>query len=150
MAITYTNYFKTVLEALRDVIQSETNLPVYADPDFETRATQYFNLTPISSSLLNQYNTGENREYEVEIRYYLRRGAYEKHKVLDYTTAMAERIIRLFNKKDNAGFTTLTSSDFNEGVIQSVNYQPDRTPEEEDEEINIVEFTFVGRVTESH
>ena len=150
MAITFTNKFKLIMDTIKEILTDETNLPVYTDPDFKTRATQFFNLTPITSNSLNRYNIGENREYAIQIRYYLKKGAYEKHRVLDYTMAMGERIIRLFNNTKNSTYTALSSVGFDDGLIETVDYQPDRTPEEDDEELNIVEFTFVGRVTESY
>ena len=167
MAINYTNAFKEILDALKEILYNETKLSVYFDKDYQTRATQYFNLKPASSNVVTRFSGGSTREYNVEIRYYLRKGNYEKHTHIDYLTDTGERIARLFNDKSNpsstnelfqgiigqfsesnAQFGAMVAYTFHDGRVQDIDYSPDRSDAEELNDLHIIEFEFIGIVTE--
>ena len=167
MGINYHNAFKEVMNTVAEIIRNETKLPVHFDPNFESKATQYFNIKPISSSVISRFSGGQTREYEIEIRYYLRKGNYGKNTHLDFLTNIGERIQRLFNDKSNATsvndlfqgiltqFNQLQSTfektiaySFHDGRIENLSYQPDRDETEEDSELHILEFEFLAVVTE--
>ena len=167
MAINYTNAFKSILDALKEILVNELNYPVFFDKDYEARSSQYFNLQPVSSSIESRFSGGSTREYTVQIKYYLRKGNYEKHTHIDYLTDTGERIARLFNDKSNAdstnalfqgiiaqfvdsnvAFGALVAYTFHDGRIQDISYQPSRSDKEERSELHIVEFEFLAIVTE--
>ena len=167
MAINYHNAFKEVINTLAEIIKNETKLPVHFDSNYKNRGTQYFNIKPVQNSVVSRFSGGTTREYEDEIRYYLRKGNYGKLTHLDFLTDTAERIQRLFNDKSNATsvndlfqgilsqFSQLQSSfessvaySFHDGRIETLTYQPDRDESEENTELHIVEFEFLAVVTE--
>ena len=167
MAINYHNAFKEVINTLAEIIKNETNLPVHFDANYQNRATQYFNIKPISNSVQSRFSGGSTREYDVEIRYYLRKGNYGKQTHLDFLTEIGERIQRLFNDKSNAtsvndlfqgillDFSQMNSTfeqsvaySFHDGRIETLSYQPDRDESEENPELHILEFEFLAVVTE--
>tara|TARA_B100001939_G_C16833160_1_gene569625 strand:- start:247 stop:759 length:513 start_codon:yes stop_codon:yes gene_type:complete len=167
MAINYQNAFKEVINTLAEIITNETKLPCYFDTEFENRNAQYFNLKPIQTSSVSRFSGGATREYEIEIRYYLKKGNYGKVTHLDLLTNVGERITRLFNDKSNAtsvndlfqgvlaqfsqsqdSFADAIAYSFHDGRIESTTYQPDRDESEESSELHIVEFEFLAVVTE--
>ena len=167
MAINYNNAFKEVLDALKEILHNETKMRVYFDKDYEARATQYFNLTPVSSNVVSRFSGGSTREYTVSMRYYLQKGNYDKHTHIDYITDTGERITRLFNDKrnpiatnelfqgiiaqfseGNEQFGAMVAYTFHDGRIENVDYQPNRSDNEEKNDLHIVEFEFIGIVTE--
>lgn len=167
MAINYSNAFKEVINTVSEIIKNETKLPVYFDADYKNRATQYFNIQPISSVTQSRFSGGSTREYEVEIKYYLHKGNYGKNTHIDFLTDIGERITRLFNDKSNASsvndlfqgilaqfsqaqstFENSVAYTFHDGRIESLSYQPDRDESEENTELHIVEFEFLAVVTE--
>jgi len=167
MAINYSNAFKEILGALKEILYNETKLSVHFDRKYKSRATQYFNISPISSTVTSRFSGGSTREYNAEISYYLQKGNYEKHTHLDYLTDMGEKITRLFNDKTNAvstndlfqgiisqfsesnqAFGSMVAYTFHDGRIENVDYQPDRNDDEEMEDLNIVKFEFIATVTE--
>ena len=167
MAINYQNAFKEILDTLKEILTNETKLTVYFDKGFKNRNTQYFNIQPINANILSRFNGGTTREYNVAIKYYLKKGNYDKHSHIDYLTDIGERVTRLFNDKANAISTSdwfqgvlsqFSESDstcgamiaytFHEGRIENVSYDPSREDTEESEELHIVEFDFLAIVTE--
>lgn len=167
MAINYSNAFKEILDALKEILYNETKLRVYYDKEYQARQSQYFNLTPVSSNVLTRFSGGSTREYNVGIRYYLQKGNYGKHSHLDYLTDTGEKITRLFNDKNNPtstnelfqgiiaqfsesniSFGKLVAYTFHDGRIENVTYNPDRSDSEEKSDLHIVEFEFIGIVTE--
>ena len=167
MAINYQNAFKEILDTLREILYNETKLKVYFDKGWKSRATQYFNIVPETSNVLSRFNGGSTREYSANIRYYLKKGNYDKHSHIDYLTDMGERITRLFNDKSNATstsdlfqgilsqfsesdqtFGSMVAYTFHEGRIENVTYDPSRDDTEESDELHIVEFEFLAIVTE--
>lgn len=167
MAINYHNAFKEVMNTVAEIIRNETKLPVHFDPNYQNKATQYFNIKPIASNVASRFSGGSTREYEIEIRYYLRKGNYGKLTHLDFMTDIGERIQRLFNDKSNASsvndlfqgiitqFSQLQSTfeqsvaySFHDGRIETLTYQPDRDESEEISELHILEFEFLAVVTE--
>jgi hypothetical protein len=167
MAINYSNAFKEILDALKEILYNETKLKVHHDKDYEARASQYFNITPVSSNVVSRFSGGSTREYNVDIRFYLQKGNYDKHTHIDYLTDTGEKITRLFNDKNNPtstnelfqgiisqfsesniAFGSLVAYTFHDGRIENVNYQPDRSDVEEKSDLHIIDFEFIGIVTE--
>ena len=167
MAINYSNAFKEILNTLAEIIKNETSLQVHFDTTYKGRNTQYFNILPISNSVVSRFSGGSTREYNVEIRYYLKKGNYGKQSHIDFLTDIGERITRLFNDKSNASsvselfqgiltqfsqmndaFQSAVAYSFHDGRIESLSYQPDRDESEENPELHIVEFEFLAVVTE--
>jgi len=167
MAITYSNAFKEVINTLAEIIRNETKIPVHFDPEYSERATQYFNITPISNTVISRFSGGSTREYNVEIKYFLRKGNYGKHTHIDFLTDIGERITRLFNDKRNASsinelfqgvlsqfvesqgtFAGAIAYSFHDGRIESVNYQPDKDDSEDFDDLHIVDFDFNCVITE--
>lgn len=167
MAINYQNAFKEILDTLKEIIYNETKLPVRFDKGYKTKGNQYFNIQPVGSDVLSRFNGGSTREYTANIKYYLRKGNYDKHSHIDYLTDIGERITRLFNDKSNAtstsdlfqgvlsqfsesniAFGNMVAYTFHEGRIESVSYDPSRDDSEELEDLHIVEFEFLAIVTE--
>jgi len=167
MAINYTNAFKAILDALQEILYNEFKLRVHYDKDYEARASQYFNLTPVSSDIVSRFSGGSTREYRVGLRYYLQKGNYGKHTHIDYLTDTGERVARLFNDKRNAtatselfqgiisqfsesdeSFGAMVAYTFHDGRIEDISYQPNRSESEDKSDLHIVEFEFIGIVTE--
>ena len=167
MPINYTNAFKAILDALKEILYNEFKLRVFFDKDFKSRATQYFNLTPVSSDIVSRFSGGSTREYNVNIRYYLQKGNYDKHTHIDYLTDTGERVARLFNDKrnptstnelfqgiisqfseSNEAFGDMVAYTFHDGRIENIAYQPDRQDNEEKSDLHIIDLDFIGIVTE--
>ena len=167
MAINYSNAFKAILDALKEILYNETKLQVHFDKDYEAKASQYFNMKPVSSNVVTRFSGGSTREYSVQIRYYLRKGNYDKHTHIDYLTDTGERIARLFNDKTNPtssselfqgiiaqfsesdeAFGTMVAYTFHDCRIQDIDYDPSRSDIEEQADLHIIEFEFLAIVTE--
>jgi len=167
MAINYQNAFKEILNALKEIIYNETKLPIHFDKDYQARSNQYFNLKPTSANIISRFSGGTTRGYNVNIRYYLQKGNYEKHTHIDYLTDTGEKIQRLFNDKSNAvstndlfqgvlstfadsnaQFGAMVAYTFHDGRIEDVAYDPSRDDTEEVDDLHIVEFEFEAIVTE--
>tara|TARA_Y100000004_G_C8779294_1_gene354253 strand:- start:167 stop:679 length:513 start_codon:yes stop_codon:yes gene_type:complete len=167
LAINYKNAFKKILDTLREILYNETKLKVHFDKGYHNRDTMYFNIMPNTSSVVSRFNGGSTREYSATIKYYLKKGNYDKHSHIDYLTDMGERVTRLFNDKSNATstsdlfqgilsqfsesdatFGTQVAYTFHEGRIENITYDPSRDDTEELDELHIVEFEFLAIVTE--
>ena len=81
MAIVFKPNHRRVVDALTDIIQTEyQGTPVlFEEPTrFVNRSPQFFSIIPGETSLLQNYSGGSLREYQISIRYYLR-----KHREVD-------------------------------------------------------------------
>ena len=167
MPITYSNAFKEILDALKEILANEFKLPVHFDRNYKARSNQYFNLIPNSADVASRFSGGSTREYSVQIKYYLAKGNYGKHTHVDYLTDVGERISRLFNDKRNATstndlfqgvlaqfsesqgtFASQIAYTFHDGRIEGIEYRPSLSESEEQENLNVVEFEFLAIVTE--
>jgi len=172
MAIVFKPNHRRMLDALTDIISSEfTGTPVYyEDPErFKSRSAQFFSLIPGESTLINSYSGGSLREYQVLIRYYLRKPRLDNYRtnVFDFMADRGERLIRLINNKtkyDDA-INSFSELDFNFGVladvfssivtyrwhngrINNIDYSPSRSEREDKRDLQIFEADFLCNVME--
>ena len=94
MAIVFKPNHRRMLDALTDIISSEfTGTPVYyEDPErFKARSAQFFSLIPGESTLVQSYAGGSLREYQVSIRYYLRKPRLDNYRtnVFDFMPSIS-------------------------------------------------------------
>ena len=172
MAITYKPNHRRMLDALTDIISSEfVGTPIYyEDPErFKSRSAQFFSLIPGDSSMLQAYSGGSLREYQVFIRYYLRKPRLDNYRtnVFDFMADRGERLIRLINNKTKYedSINTFAELDFNFGVladafssivtyrwhngrIDSIDYDPSRSDRENKRDLQIFEADFICNVME--
>ena len=70
MAVTYDNVaFGRIEEALKQYIDNEFQ-NVYISPKFVDRGNEFIRINLVSSDNIESTNTYEQREYDVELRYY--------------------------------------------------------------------------------
>ena len=155
------------MNTLKEIVHNELKIPVHFDMTFQDRHNQYVNIAPLGYDLQSRFAGSSTREYTAILRYYLKKGNYEKHTHLDYLTSIGERLTRLFNDKQNATstndlfqgvlsqFSESTGSfaqniayTFHDGRIDSIDYQPNKSEAEEIENLNVIELTFLAVVTE--
>mgnify|MGYP001366761143 CR=1 FL=1 len=167
MAITFSNAFKEILNTLKEIIHNELKIPIHFDKDFEDRHNQYINILPLGFDVVSRFAGSSQREYSATLKYYLKKGNYEKHTHLDYLTSVGERLTRLFNDNTNpvssndlfkgvlSQFSESTGTmaqniayTFHDGRIDSIDYQPNLSEKEQLENLNVVELTFTAIVTE--
>ena len=172
MAITYKPNHRRMLDALTDIISTEfTGTPVYyEDPErFKSRSAQFFSLIPGDSSMVQAYSGGSLREYQVSIRYYLRKPRLDNYRtnVFDFMADRGERLIRLINNKTKYedSINSFSELDFNFGVladvfssivtyrwhnarIDSIDYNPSRSGREDKRDLQIFEADFLCNVME--
>ena len=102
MAIIFKPNHRRVVDALTDIIQTEyQGTPVlFEEPSkFLHRSPQFFSIIPGDATLLQNYSGGSLREYQVAIRYYLRKPRLINYRtsIFDYMTDRGERLTRLIN-----------------------------------------------------
>ena len=102
MAIVFKPNHKRVIDALTDIMQTEyAGTPIlFEDPEnFRSRSPQFFSLIPGDATLLQNYSGGSLREYQVAIRYYLRKPRLINYRtsIFDYMSDRGERLTRLIN-----------------------------------------------------
>ena len=172
MPITYKPNHRRMLDALTDIISTEfVGTPVYyEDPErFKSRSAQFFSLIPGDSSMLQAYSGGSLREYQVFIRYYLRKPRLDNYRtnVFDFMADRGERLIRLMNNntKYEDSINSFSEIDFNFGVladefssivtyrwhngrIDSIDYDPSRSAREDKRDLQIFEADFTCNVME--
>ena len=172
MAITFKPNHRRMLDALTDIISSEfVGTPIYyEDPErFKSRSAQFFSLIPGDSSMLQAYSGGSLREYQVFIRYYLRKPRLDNYRtnVFDFMADRGERLIRLINNKTKYedSINSFAELDFNFGVladafssivtyrwhngrIDSIDYDPSRSDRENKRDLQIFEADFICNVME--
>ena len=172
MAITFKPNHRRMLDALTDIISSEfVGTPIYyEDPErFKSRSAQFFSLIPGDSSMLQAYSGGSLREYQVIIRYYLRKPRLDNYRtnVFDFMADRGERLIRLLNNntKYEDSINSFSEIDFNfnvladvfssivtyrwhNGRIDSIDYDPSRSDRENKRDLQIFEADFICNVME--
>ena len=172
MAITFKPNHRRMLDALTDIISSEfVGTPIYyEDPErFKSRSAQFFSLIPGDSSMLQAYSGGSLREYQVFIRYYLRKPRLDNYRtnVFDFMADRGERLIMLINNKTKYedSINSFAELDFNFGVladafssivtyrwhngrIDSIDYDPSRSDRENKRDLQIFEADFICNVME--
>ena len=172
MAITFKPNHRRMLDALTDIISSEfVGTPIYyEDPErFKSRSAQFFSLIPGDSSMLQAYSGGSLREYQVFIRYYLRKPRLDNYRtnVFDFMADRGERLIRLLNNntKYEDSINSFSEIDFNfnvladvfssivtyrwhNGRIDSIDYDPSRSDRENKRDLQIFEADFLCNVME--
>ena len=172
MPITYKPNHRRMLDALTDIISTEfVGTPVYyEDPErFKSRSAQFFSLIPGDSSLVQAYSGGSLREYQVSIRYYLRKPSLDNYRtnVFDFMADRGERLIRLMNNntKYEDSINSFSEIDFNfnvladafssivtyrwhNGRIEGIDYNPSRSDREDKRDLQIFEADFLCNVME--
>ena len=172
MAITFKPNHRRMLDALTDIISSEfTGTPVYyEDPErFKSRSAQFFSLIPGESTLVQSYAGGSLREYQVSIRYYLRKPRLDNYrtKVFDFMADRGERLIRLINNKNKYEdsinsfseidfkfnllsdvFSSIVTYRWHNGRIENIDYSPSRSDREDKRDLQIFEADFLCNVME--
>ena len=172
MAITFKPNHRRMLDALTDIISSEfVGTPIYyEDPErFKSRSAQFFSLIPGDSSMLQAYSGGSLREYQVFIRYYLRKPRLDNYRtnVFDFMADRGERLIRLLNNntKYEDSINSFSEIDFNfnvladefssivtyrwhNGRISGIDYDPSRSDRENKRDLQIFEADFLCNVME--
>ena len=156
-----------MLDALTDIISAEfTGTPVYYDdPErFKSRSAQFFSLIPGESTLVQSYAGGSLREYQVAIRYYLRKPRLDNYRtnVFDFMADRGKRLIRLINNKNKYedSINSFSEIDFNfnelayafasivtywwhNGRIENIDYSPSRSDREDKRDLQIFEADFL-------
>ena len=172
MAITYKPNHRRVVDALTDIIQTEySGTPiVFDDPEkFRYRSPQFFSIIPGDATLLTNYSGGSLREYQVFIRYYLRKPRLIKYRtnIFDYLADKGERLTRLINNNTkyedsinsfseldlNFGtladeFSSIVTYRWHNGRISDIDYDPSRSESEEKADLQIFEANFLCNVME--
>ena len=172
MAITFKPNHRRMLDALTDIISTEfVGTPVYyEDPErFKSRSAQFFSLIPGESNLVQSYAGGSLREYQVFIRYYLRKPRLDNYRtnVFDFMADRGERLIRLMNNntKYEDSINSFSEIDFNfnvladafssivtyrwhNGRINGIDYNPSRSARENKRDLQIFEADFLCNVME--
>lgn len=116
--LSYTNNFKNILNKLRDVLRTEFkgSLPVYVGHGNRELGSQYLQLNPIGSDLVEKMIHGELREYTIEMYYYFSEPNVNKS-ALDQVLLMVSRIEALIS--NNHTMTLTDSSNLNGCVIEA-------------------------------
>ena len=172
MAIEFKPNHRRVIDALTDLIQTEYGgTPVlFESPDtFRSRSPQFFSIIPGDASLLQNYAGGSLREYQVFIRYYLRKPRLRNYRtnIFDYMTDRGERLTRLINnntKYEDAintfseldtnfgtlgdSFSSIVTYRWHNGRIEDINYSPSRSDSETKNDLQIFEANFLCNVME--
>ena len=172
MAIIFKPNHKRVIDALTDIMQTEyAGTPIlFENPEnFRSRSPQFFSLIPGNASLLQNYSGGSLREYQVAIRYYLRKPRLINYRtnIFDYMSDRGERLTRLINNNtkyedENNSFSELdlpfgTLADVFSNIvtyrwhnarIENINYAPARSDSENKRDLQIFEANFICNVME--
>ena len=119
--------------------------------------------------MLQAYSGGSLREYQVFIRYYLRKPRLDNYRtnVFDFMADRGERLIRLINNKTKYedSINSFSEIDFNfnvladvfssivtyrwhNGRIDSIDYDPSRSDRENKRDLQIFEADFICNVME--
>ena len=173
MPITFNSNNRKVLDALRDLIIDEfPGTPVvFEDPErLRPKFSQFFNIIPGESVVLERYAGSSLREYEAFIRFYLRKPRLDNFKtnLFDYMSNIGERLTKLIlnNNKyedtrdsfsenlDGFGelpdpFVTVRTYRWHHGRIESIDYNPSRSDREDKRDLQIFEATFLCNVQEN-
>ena len=123
MPVSFENNWKNILDKLRNLFRTEFagTLPVYIGtaPD---AGTQYVQLTPTGSELLEYNVTSESREFTINVVYY-----FAEHNVkktgLDHVLRYVSRIEALIH--DNMAVTLTDSSNLYNCRMETMELLPD-------------------------
>tara|TARA_Y100000004_G_C8870394_1_gene393046 strand:+ start:437 stop:961 length:525 start_codon:yes stop_codon:yes gene_type:complete len=172
MAIIFKPNHRRVMDALTDLIQTEyVGTPVlFADPErFRNRSPQFFSIIPGDANLLENYAGGSLREYQVFIRYYLRKPRLINYRtsIFDYLADKGERLTRLINNntkyEDSKNsfseldlafgtladvFSSIVTYRWHNARIDNINYDPSRSASEDKRDLQIFEANFICNVME--
>tara|TARA_Y100000593_G_scaffold92170_1_gene182926 strand:+ start:1254 stop:1691 length:438 start_codon:yes stop_codon:yes gene_type:complete len=109
MAITFTNTFKNVLDALEGILEDEFKgaLPVYKGNTVPKGVNQALQLIPTGSDLIEYNINSESREYSVVVRFIFAE-VNVKETALDHILRYVSRIEALIH--DNITMTLADSS----------------------------------------
>ena len=173
MAIVFNSNHRKVVDALQDLVAAEfSGTPVlYENPEtFRPRSAQFFSLIPGESRVLERYAGGSLREYEIFIRYYLRKPRLDNFKsnLFDFISNIGERLIRLVNNNNKYEdsrqsfseltdtfqtitdpFVSITTYRWHNGRIETINYDPSRSDRENKRDLQIFEANFLCNVQEN-
>ena len=144
--IIYVNTFKVnILDPLESLLANEFGGAIHYDEEFKIRGSQWFNLSPIADSLVEERVDSQLRDYNVQIRYY-RHSSGQKAKNTHVSPSMeiGERLKRLI--KNNSHYTSGVTYFWHDGRVDSINYnlvEDDVSPD-----YVIVEANFIATVEE--
>ena len=141
---TFENVVKDrIIDSLMALMKSELSIGVYFDLTFQNRSSRYFNLTLNSDELVSLLSSGQVRQYEIEIRYYVQIGGeYYKNTHFEEISKTVERFKRVFAPDNYANYSPSGTYKWHDGQITSIDYQPSRDTEEEDSDLQIASITF--------
>ena len=172
MATTFKPNHRRVMDALTDLIQTEySGTPVVFDNPsrFRSRSPQFFSLIAGESTMIQNYAGGSLREYQVFIRYYLRKPRLINYRqnIFEYMADRGERLIRLLNNnvkyEDSVNtyseldttfgtladtFSNIVTYRWHNGRISDINYDPSRSASEDRRDLQIFEANFLCNVME--
>ena len=109
MAVTFTNNWKNILDALEGILESEFKgaLPVYKGNSIPAGVNQALQLMP-TGSVLSDYNaTSETREFSIQVRFIFNE-ANVNETALDHILRQVSRIEALIH--DNVSMTLSDST----------------------------------------
>jgi len=109
MAVSFTNNWKNILDALEKVLEDEFKgaLPIYKGNAIPKGINQALQLIPASSSLSEYNTTSETREFTIDIRFVFNE-ANVNETALDHILRQVSRIEALIH--DNVTMTLSDSS----------------------------------------
>ena len=109
MAVTFTNNWKNILDALEKVLEDEFKgaLPVYKGNTIPAGVNQALQLIPIGSELSEYNATSETREFSIQIRFIFNEVNINET-ALDHILRQVSRIEALIH--DNVAMTLSDSS----------------------------------------
>ena len=140
MATTFTNNWKNIIDKLESVLRAEFKgtLPVYRGHENKKVGSQYLQLNPASSDLVEYTVKQEIREFSVEILYHLM-DANIRETTLDHIMRTVSRLESLIH--DN---TSMTYTNENSVVEQLYNCRVESTElnSGDDEEVYIVAWDW--------
>ncbi len=143
--ITYTNIFKSVLDAFTALIRGEwTTLPIHYDAELQAREPQFINIDLVGDDFNEQFACGQTRTYTFNVSY-LRRigGDYQKHTHIDSLSEWSERFKRLII--NNTAYESGGAYKWHDGTVESIEYIQDTI-----EGYSQVDLTITLTTTEVH
>ena len=136
MAVSFTNNWKNILDALEKVLEDEFKgaLPVYKGNVVPTGVNQALQLTPAGSTL-SEYNTNsETREFTINVRFIFNE-ANINETALDHILRQVSRIEALIH--DNVAMTLSDSTRAFNCRLESTNLNAD-----EESNIYVVQWEY--------
>ena len=111
MAVTFTNNWKNILDALEGILESEFKgaLPVYKGNSIPAGVNQALQLMP-TGSVLSDYNaTSETREFSIQVRFIFNE-ANVNETALDHILRQVSRIEALIHDNVSMALSDSTSA----------------------------------------